>query len=107
MELAPPLVTTKAWAIANGHTGELLFGKADAEKREFASLTKIMTLHVVLNYAESHHLDLKALQLTVSSSAARINGTSARLRAEDVLSCYDLLFAMMLPSGNDVALLFA
>ena len=29
------------------------------------------------------------------------------MRAGDTFSCYDLLFGMMLPSGNDVALLFA
>ncbi len=66
-----------------------------------------MTLHVVLNFAKKNNLDLKELQVPISKMAARINGTSARVRADDVFSCYDLLFAMMLPSGNDVALAFA
>ena len=35
------------------------------------------------------------------------NGTSANVRAGDTFSCFDLLYGMMLPSGNDVALLFA
>lgn len=66
-----------------------------------------MTFHVVLQYAERKSLDLRALQVTVSKSAARINGTSANVRAGDTFSCFDLLYGMMLPSGNDVALLFA
>lgn len=47
------------------------------------------------------------MQIQISKHAAKINGTSAQLRAGDVMSCYDLLFAMMLPSGNDVALALA
>lgn len=32
-----------------------------------------------------------------------LNGTTANLVAGDVIILYDLLFAMMLPSGNDAA----
>lgn len=66
-----------------------------------------MTLHVVLELVHKYSLDLQSLQITVSKRAARINGTSAGVRAGDTFTCYDLLFGMMLPSGNDVALLFA
>ena len=34
-------------------------------------------------------------------------GTSAQLEAGDILSAYDLLFGLMLPSGNDAALSLA
>ena len=66
-----------------------------------------MTLHVVLEFAKKHNLDLKVLQVRISKNAAKINGTSAKVRAGDIFSCYDLLYAMMLPSGNDVALALA
>lgn len=66
-----------------------------------------MTLHVVLEFAKKHNLDLKVLQVPISKNAAKINGTSAKVRAGDIFSCYDLLYAMMLPSGNDVALALA
>ena len=39
----------------------------------------------------------------MSKNAASIGGTSAKLKSGDVLSVYDLLHALMLPSGNDAA----
>jgi D-alanyl-D-alanine carboxypeptidase (penicillin-binding protein 5/6) len=41
--------------------------------------------------------------ITVSRFAARIIGTSAKLREGDRLTINDLLYGMMLPSGNDAA----
>ena len=41
--------------------------------------------------------------LQTSRLAASINGTSARLRNGDILSVWDLLHGLMLPSGNDAA----
>lgn len=32
-----------------------------------------------------------------------LNGTTAGLMAGDIIKMYDLLFGMMLPSGNDAA----
>ena len=46
-------------------------------------------------------------RVTVSELAARIGGTSARLRAGDTLTVEDLMYGMMLPSGNDAALVLA
>jgi hypothetical protein len=40
----------------------------------------------------------------VDRSAAYINGTTAGLRFEEFYSIYDLQFALMLPSGNDAAI---
>jgi D-alanyl-D-alanine carboxypeptidase (penicillin-binding protein 5/6) len=37
------------------------------------------------------------------STTAEIGGTSAELLANDELSVEDLLYGMMLPSGNDAA----
>lgn len=33
-----------------------------------------------------------------------VGGTSAFLKSEDILTLHDLLYAMMLPSGNDAAI---
>ena len=45
--------------------------------------------------------------LQVSKTAASIGGTSAKLRAGDVLTVWDLLHGLMLPSGNDAAIVLA
>ena len=45
--------------------------------------------------------------LQASKNAATVGGTSARLRTGDVLSVWDLLHGLMLPSGNDAAVVLA
>lgn len=48
----PPYVSAKSWVIADGKSGEILFGRGEKEKREVASLTKIMTAYTALTIAE-------------------------------------------------------
>ena len=45
--------------------------------------------------------------LQVSKAAATIGGTSAKLKTGDVLSIWDLLHGLMLPSGNDAGICLA
>ena len=103
VDLAPPFVTAKSWAILDGRTGEILFGKCENDRREIASLTKIMTAFVVVQIIRKIKLNSKKTLLQVSKNAASIGGTSAKLKSGDVLSVYDLLNGLMLPSGNYAA----
>lgn len=91
-------------------TQKLLFGYKSQQKREIASLTKLMTLYTALEVCREHSLDPKMLQCVVSKYASTMNGTSANLKGGDKLTLYDLFhgksrsdLAMMLPSGNDAA----
>lgn len=45
----------------------------------------------------------KKRMVKVSKYASGITGTTARLKEGDILSVYDLLHGVMLPSGNDAA----
>lgn len=49
-----------------------------------------------------NNINLKAL-VKVSRTASELGGTTAELRAGDIISYEDLLYGMMLPSGNDAA----
>lgn len=62
-----------------------------------------MTAFVVLQVIRKIKLDPKKTLLQTSRFAASIIGTSARLRNGDILSVWDLLHGLMLPSGNDAA----
>ena len=42
-------------------------------------------------------------QILISQSAADLVGTSAQLLKEDMLTVEELIYGMMLPSGNDAA----
>lgn len=98
----PPFVSAKAWAIADGKTGKFLSGAHEAELRPMASTTKVMTAWVVLQLAQD---DPKVLEETVvfSERAAKTTGSSARLRAGERLPVRELLYGLLLPSGNDAA----
>lgn len=62
-----------------------MFGKNEKERREVASITKIMTFYVVLQLQERFKKKDETL-VEVSDEAASIHGTSADLLAGDTLT---------------------
>jgi len=107
VDLAPPFVTAKSWSIMDGRTGEILFGKCENDRREIASMTKIMTCFVVIQIIRKIKLNAEKTMLQVSKNAATVGGTSAKLKTGDVLTIWDLLHGLMLPSGNDAGICLA
>jgi D-alanyl-D-alanine carboxypeptidase (penicillin-binding protein 5/6) len=102
----PPTVTAKAWAVADGATGKVLWGGHEADVRPIASTTKIMTAWIVLRIAEA---DSKALDeiVTFSERAAQTRGSSAKLKAGERVTVREQLYGLLLPSGNDAAVALA
>jgi D-alanyl-D-alanine carboxypeptidase (penicillin-binding protein 5/6) len=98
----PPLVTCKAWAIADARTGELLHGGREGEKLDIASTTKMMTASIVCQLAGD---DPKVLEevITFSAAADRTVGSTADVREGEQVSVGELLYGLLLPSGNDAA----
>ena len=84
-----------------------IYGVNENQSREIASLTKIMTLWTILKLLEVYSINERTIYFTVSQYAASIGGTSANLKSGDELTILDLLYGMMLPSGNDAALCLA
>lgn len=104
--LGQPVTTCPAWAIADGETGKLLWGKNDSVVRDPASTTKIMTAHLVCRLAQE---DPKVLEeiVTFSERADKTSGSTADLREGEQVSARELLYGLMLPSGNDASVAFA
>jgi D-alanyl-D-alanine carboxypeptidase (penicillin-binding protein 5/6) len=102
----PPFVTCKAWAIMDGKSGELLAGDHQDDKREPASTTKMMTAYLVTLLAEK---DPKVLDeiVTFSERADKTPGSSSEVKAGEKLPAGELMYGMMLPSGNDATVAFA
>ena len=67
-----------------------------------ASLTKIMTCILSLYLSRKFNLSLDSI-VKISRRASSLIGTSAELEAGDKICLKDLLYGMMLPSGNDAA----
>jgi D-alanyl-D-alanine carboxypeptidase (penicillin-binding protein 5/6) len=101
-----PFVTAKAWAIIDGRSGEFLGGENDQEKRDPASTTKIMTAFIVTRLAEK---DPKVLEeiITFTSRADNTPGSTSGVREGEKLSVGELLYGLMLPSGNDASVALA
>lgn len=102
----PPLVTCKAWAIADEGTGELLWGHNEEKPLDFASTTKIMTAYVVLDLAKDSPEILDEV-VTFSERADQTTGSSTRIRAGEQLCVRELLYGLLLPSGNDASVALA
>lgn len=100
MDKPAPHCSAQAWSILDMKTNILLFGKSERDRRECASLTKMMTFYVVLKLMVRFNVDDKKL-ITVSEDAASVIGTSAELIAGDTLTVKQLMYGLMLPSGND------
>ncbi|OMJ91093.1 hypothetical protein SteCoe_6456 [Stentor coeruleus] len=88
-------------------TSTILGSKRDLELREIASLTKIMTSYTVLTLIENKMLGSMNDIIKISKSSANTTGTSADLLEGDEITVRDLLYGLMLPSGNDAALALA
>ena len=95
-------ITAKAYAVVEAGSGRLLFGENEHERRPMASPTKIMTALLLLEAGE----DMDAL-VTVPPEAAGVEGSSMYLHAGERLSLRDLLFGLMMVSGNDAAVALA
>ncbi len=102
----PPFTTVKAWAIADAKTGALLWGHREAEALEPASTTKIMTALIVVRQIAK---DPKVAdeKVTFSRRADETDGSSAEVKEGETLAVHELLYGLLLPSGNDAAVAFA
>lgn len=102
----PPLTTCKAWAIVDAKSGKLLHGFHEADKLDMASTTKMTTAYIVCELAKA---DPKVLDeiVTFTAAADETPGSTAGVRAGERVSVSELLYGLMLPSGNDAATAFA
>lgn len=88
--------------LIDGDTGETVFCKNASARREPASTTKICTAITVLERWTK--LDLP---VAIPDEAVGIEGSSLYLQKGEMLSVRDLLYGLMLQSGNDCAVALA
>jgi D-alanyl-D-alanine carboxypeptidase (penicillin-binding protein 5/6) len=98
---ATPDITATAAILIDSDSGAVLYAKNPDERLPMASTTKIMTAILVL---ESLELDKKVV---VPKSATGTAGSLAGLVWGEVLTVEQLLYALLVPSGNDAALTLA
>ena len=102
----PPFVTAKAWAIIDADSGELVAGGNEETAVDMASTTKIMTALVVLRLAEEDPSVLDEV-VTFSGRADRTVGSTSGVKEGERVPVRDLLYGLLLPSGNDASVALA
>lgn len=92
---SPPEITAKSAIVIEAMTGKVLYAKEADERRYPASTTKMMTLITALEYGKMDDI------VTVSENAANTEGSSLWLSQGETLTMRDMLYGIMLVSGND------
>lgn len=99
-----PKVFAKAAYLMNPTTGEVYYSNNALAEVPMASTTKIMTAIVAMTFGKPDQ------KITIGADAVKEqNGENsvAWLQLNDVLTLHDLLYALMLPSGDDAAVAIA
>lgn len=97
----PGSVSAKCAILVDAQTGRVLYEKNADERSLIASTTKIMTGLLV---CEAGELDR---EISVPPEAAGVEGSSLYLKAGERITVRELLYGMMLRSGNDAAVALA
>jgi len=100
--LAPPKVTASSVFVMNAETGQVLYAKNPDTTFRMLSLTKLITAYVLMNQMGDRLSD------TVKVNWPHlVRGSSADLKRNDIWTLQDLLYGMVLVSGNDAAMAIA
>ena len=97
-----PTINARHAIVYDRASGRALYGKDENEICKMASTTKIMTSLVVIEKVN----DLNEI-VTVSKKAAGIGGSRLGLSTNDEITVENLLYGLMMRSGNDSAIALA
>jgi serine-type D-Ala-D-Ala carboxypeptidase (penicillin-binding protein 5/6) len=93
----PPRLAADAWALIDARSGDVLASHAGSERLPIASTTKLMTAYVAMR-------ELPLGKVVRAAPYAPIYGESLlELRPGQRISVRDLLYGLILRSGNDAA----
>lgn len=96
-----PIINSRIAIIYDRKSGRVIWGKNENKRVAMASTTKIMTCIIVL---ENSNLNDEVI---VSSKSAGTGGSRLGLKKGDKITINDLLYGLMLRSGNDAAVALA
>lgn len=96
-----PKTNSRRYIVYDRISKSMIIGKNEDIKSAMASTTKIMTTIVILEKADLNET------VTVSAKAGGTGGSRLGLKRGDKASVRDLLYGLMLRSGNDAAVALA
>lgn len=90
----------KSAILIDAATGKVLFEKNADEKLPPASMTKLASMLIIMEYIDSGKISLND-QVTISEAAAGMGGSQIFLEAGEVYTVEQLLKGISIASGND------
>lgn len=96
-----PSINSRSAVVIDRNSNTILYGKDENTRRKMASTTKIMTCIIAIE--KSNLTDI----VEISKKSAGTGGSRVGLKTGDKISMNDLLFGLMLCSGNDAAVAIA
>lgn len=104
---AEELVTDgKSAILIEASTGEILYEKEKDLKLHPASMTKMMSMLLILEEIEKNNLNWEEI-ITISDNASSMGGSQILLEAGEQMSVYDLFKGIAVASGNDAVVALA
>ena len=95
-------VSSKSAVLMEASSGEIIFAKNENEPLPPASVTKIMTLLLVMEAVDEERISLDA-NVTVSANAASMGGSQVFLEEGEDMTVRDLIKCTVIASANDAA----
>lgn len=96
----------KSAVLMDYNTGTVIYKKNEAEPLSPASVTKIMTLLLIIEEIEKGNMTYEDM-ITVSEYAASMGGSQVYLEAGESMRAEDLIKSIIISSGNDAAVAMA
>lgn len=103
LELAP---NAKSSILIEASTGKVLYENNSSERRAPASMTKVMTLLLIMEKLENGSIKFTD-QVPISENASKMGGSQVFLEAGSEMSVEQLVKAISIASGNDAAVAMA
>ena len=101
----PPAVSATAAYLLDADTGHVLVNVNGQQHLAMASTTKIMTALIAIQKADLNQI--VTIKQDAVDEVKKNDGSSAQLVAGDQIRLKDLLYALLLPSGDDAAIAIA
>ncbi len=99
-------VAAPSAVLMDAESGKVLFEKNAHEKRACASVTKVMTLLLVMEALDAGKIKLED-EVAASAHAASMGGSDIWLEEGEVMTVDDLIKATVIMSANDAAVVLA
>jgi D-alanyl-D-alanine carboxypeptidase (penicillin-binding protein 5/6) len=106
--LPAPTIAAKSWILLDATSGQVIAAQDPAARIEPASLTKVMTAYVVFQALKDKKIDINQM-VNVSVKAWKVDASSSKMFIDPAtpVKINDLLYGLMVQSGNDAAVALA